>query len=103
MAMPTHPADIPMPSLRLPYAPPASCRLMILDTNIMQYAVTSPGGTVIRRLYLEIERSRIAEGAENGFCMTPFQLLEVLGTDIPDIGVPARPAKGQSTRQLLDK
>ncbi|TCQ02466.1 hypothetical protein [Sphingomonas sp. PP-CC-3A-396] len=103
MAMLTPPADFPIPSLRLPIAPPSSRRLMILDTNIMQYAITSTGGTVIHRLNEEIERARIAEAAETGFCMTPFQILEVLGTVVPDIGVPTRPSTGQSRRQLLDQ
>jgi hypothetical protein len=76
---------------------------MILDTNIMQYAIASSGGTVIHRLNAEIERTRIAEAAETGFCMTPFQILEVLGTVVPDIGVPTQPSKGQSRRQLLDQ
>ena len=103
MAMLTPPTDFPIPSLRLPIAPPASRRLMILDTNIMQYAITSPSGTVIHRLNTEIERTRIAEAAETDLCMTPFQLLEVLGTVIPDVGVSTQPSKGQSRRQLLDR
>lgn len=103
MAMLTPPVDFPIPRLRLPLAPPASRRLMILDTNIMQYAITSPGGTVIHRLNKEIESARIAEAAETGFCMTPFQILEVLGTVFPDVSVTTQPSKGLTPRQLLDQ
>ena len=96
-------AIFPEPSLRLGKAPPAQRRLMILDTNIMQYAITSPGGAVIHRLNDEIEKTRIADAAEFGFCMTPFQIIEVLGTVLPDIGVAATPINGQSLRQVLDQ
>jgi hypothetical protein len=95
------PANFPEPSLRLRNSPSAQRRLMILDTNIMQYAVTSEGGEVIHRLNAEIEKSRIADAAEQGFCMTPFQILEVLGTNVPDIGNVAKPIKNQPPRQLL--
>ncbi len=74
---------------------------MILDTNMMQYAITSPGGAVIHRLNAEIDKARIAEADEFGFCMTPFQLLEVLGTKLPDIGVDIRPVKGQPPLELF--
>ncbi|MDB5582734.1 MAG: hypothetical protein JWR80_7910 [Bradyrhizobium sp.] len=97
------PAIFPEPSLRLRNAPLAQRRLMILDTNIMQYAITSPGGAVIHRLNTEIEKSGIADAAERGYCMTPFQILEVLGTRLPDISVAAKPIKGQSPGQLLDQ
>ncbi len=101
--MTSPPAVFPEPSLRLQKAPPAERRLLILDTNIMQYAITSPGGAVIHRLNAEIEKSKVAEAAETGFCMTPFQILEVLGTSVPDIGVAAKPMKGQSAREVLDQ
>lgn len=90
-------------STRLPAAPPASTRLMILDTNIMQHAITSPGGAVIHRLNSDIEKARIAEAPETGFCSTPFQIIEVLGTNLPDIRVTTKPVKGQSTRQRLNQ
>lgn len=103
VAMLDPPAFFPEPSLRIRPAPPAQRRLMILDTNIMQYAITSPDGAVIHRLNAEIKKSRIADAAEFGFCMTPFQLLEVLGIAVPDIGIAIKPIKGQSPRQLLDQ
>lgn len=96
-----HSAEFGPPSLRLRNAPPSTKRRMLLDTNIMQYAINSPSGAVIRRLNAEIENARLAEDPECGLCMTPFQLLEVLGTVMPEIGVISRPSKGQTTRELF--
>lgn len=91
------------PSLRLRHASPAQGRLVLLDTNIMQYAITSQDGAVIHRLNDEIEKTGITRASEMGFCMTPFQIMEVLGTKLPDIGVAAKRIKGQPPHELFDQ
>ena len=97
------PTFFPEPPLRLRKAPPAPQRLILLDTNVMQYAITSPQGAVIHRLNAELEKTRVAQADELGFCMTPFQIIEVLGTKLPDIRVAAKIIKGRSPRQLVDQ
>lgn len=92
---------IPPLELRLPLAAPAQRQLMILDTNIMNYAITSPGGAVIARLNTGIEAAGLVRTGSSGFCMTPFQTLEVLGTRLPEVEVPVQPRKGVEASAIV--
>jgi hypothetical protein len=89
------------PSLKLGIAAPADRQFMILDTNIMNFAVTSPGGEVVKKLNAEIESAQVVRAETFGFCMTPFQTLEVLGTKLPEIALVPKYQKGQSASDLV--
>ncbi len=95
------PTELPPPSLKLSCARPADRRTMILDTNIMNYAITGPSGAVIEKLNSEIEAARIVEGVGFGFCMTPFQILEVLGTPLPELGAIPKVKIGHSAADVV--
>lgn len=97
------PLKSPSSPLRLVNAPSAPRRLILLDTNIMQYAITSEKGAVIQRLNLELEKLHKSRTTEFGLLMTPFQLLEVLGVSIPNVSVSHEQSKEQSAHQIFDE
>lgn len=87
--------------LKLRYALPSPRRMMILDTNVMNYAITSPGGAVIQKLKREIAVAKLVEAPTFGFCMTPFQVLEVLGLTFPELGVVPKAQKGMAAGNVV--
>lgn len=92
---------LPEPMLRLRCADPTPRQLVILDTNIMNYAVTSQRGAVINKLNEQIETAKLVHTPTFGFCMTPFQMLEVLGTAVPEIGVLPKRKKDQTAGEYV--
>lgn len=62
-------------------------RYYFLDNNIFNFAVTGAGGSVIAKINESIAGFPELRQADTAFCMTPFSLLEALGTKLPDIKI----------------
>jgi hypothetical protein len=76
-------------------------RYYFLDNNIFNYAVMGAGGSVIQELNRSIAQFPELHQPDTAFCMTPFTLLEALGTKLPDISVKALWPKGVATRDVI--
>lgn len=76
-------------------------RYYFLDNNIFNYAVMGAGGAVIQELNRSIAQFPELQQPDTAFCMTPFTLLEALGTKLPDISVKPLWPKGAATRDVI--
>jgi hypothetical protein len=76
-------------------------RYYFLDNNIFNFAVTGAGGAVIEELNRSIAKFPELEQPDTAFCMTPFTLLEALGTRLPEISVKPIWPKDKTTRDVV--
>ena len=72
-----------------------------LDNNIFNFAVMGAGGAVIAELNRGIAQFPELRQPDTAFCMTPFTLLEALGTKLPDISVKPSWPNGRATRDVV--
>jgi hypothetical protein len=90
------------PTLLANASPSLESRYYVLDTNILNYAVTSIDGEVIKRINEGLDRIGVDRyPGKMGFCTTPFQLLESLGVVVPEISVKPSFTKGESPEDVM--
>lgn len=76
-------------------------RYYFLDNNIFNFAVMGAGGAVIHRVNESISRFPELKQDHTAFCMTPFSLLEALGTKLPEIQVAPNWKSGASAGEVV--
>ncbi|MEM8976201.1 MAG: hypothetical protein AAGD43_29385 [Pseudomonadota bacterium] len=82
---------------------PSSGRYFVFDTNIMNHLVTGADGRVVETLNESLSSSNLIKGPETAYCMTPFQVLEALGTKLPVLDIELDHRTGDTAPALFDR
>ncbi len=87
----------------LEHKSPTDRRYFILDTNIANYLFLGKDGQAISRLNDSLSKWGLVTSDETAFCMTPFQLVELLGTKLPDVIVEPKHLTGDTAAKIVGR